>query len=258
MPTPVSAPLDTSSSSTPAGSTSLTMLKGLTVLELVASRSGPFAVGDVAQVLDMDKSTASRLLASLRTAGYLRQDRDRRYRLTSKLLFLTRNFIPAEHVRGVARDAASELHRVFDEAVHVASVEAGEIVFVDYLESSLAVQIRLPTVPAPLHLTAIGHAALASMPTDQRADALRLSAEAAGTTLETVDTEELRASITVTAERGYAIYTADDVIRIGAAIRGETGQSTGGISVSGPAYRMQGRIEEVGQRLVAATAGVRA
>lgn len=145
-------------------------------------------VGEIATALTMDKSTVSRLLASLRTAGYVRQRTDRRYRLTSKLLFLACNFIPGEHLRDVARDSALKLHSTFSEAVHVAAVDGGEVVFVDYRESPHAVRTQLPTIPAPLHLTAIGRAVLSRMTSSARASALEESARAAGSRLVDIDT----------------------------------------------------------------------
>ncbi|WP_158600652.1 IclR family transcriptional regulator [Tessaracoccus antarcticus] len=236
---------------------SLTMLKGLRILEHVATQSEPLAVGDVASALDLDKSTVSRLLAALRTAGYVRQAPDRRYQLTSKLLFLTRNFRPAEHLRDIARAAAQQLHEALQETVHVASISSGEIVFVDFLESPHAVRIQLPTVPSPLHVTAIGRAALSRMSTDDRLRALHESAVAAGLPLADVDTAELRESLTIASQRGYATYNSgDEVIRVAAAITNETGEPVGGISVSGPAYRIRDEVGAIGQMLVTVASGV--
>lgn len=238
-------------------SASLTMLKGLSILELVAGHTGSLAVGEVAAALAMDKSTASRILASLRDAGYVRQGRDRRYRLTSKLLFLTRNFDPGVHLRDVAREVAASLHQQFQEAVHVAAVDAGEVVFVDFLDSPLAVRTQLPTVPSPLHLTAIGQAVLAQLGDSACASALHESAAAAGVAADQVDTRDLRASLAAARERGYAVYRRDDVTRLAAAVLDDARCPIGGISVSGPAFRVDPRTEEIGGRLRSAAAGVR-
>lgn len=250
--------LGTQTSGNSRTSHSLTMLKGLTVLEYVASRTGTLSVGEVAEALTIEKSTVSRLLSSLRTAGYVRQGADRRYQLTSKLLFLTRNFIPAEHLRDVAREAALGLHRSFDEAIHVAALDGGEIVFVDFLESPLAVRIQLPTVPAPLHLTAIGRAMLAQMSDAASTIAVGQSEIAAGAALTDAAAAELEDSLERTRQRGYAVYNADDdVTRLAAAIVNESGEPVGGISVSGPSYRVDGRAEAIGHALVAQVAQVR-
>lgn len=229
---------------------SLTMLKGLQVLEYVASHSGSLAVGEVSAALNIEKSTTSRLLASLRSAGYVRQGQDRRYQLTSKLLFLTRNFIPAEHLREVAREAAVGLHGAFEETVHVAAIDKGEIVFVDFLESPLTVRIQLPTVPAPLHLTAIGRAMMARMTADHYQSALDESLIASGAPLGRAEIDELTSSVDQARKLGYAVYTkGDDVTRVAVAITNQTGTPVGGISVSGPSYRIGGQIAAIGQAL---------
>ncbi|RFA23222.1 IclR family transcriptional regulator [Subtercola boreus] len=257
MPTSPQDDLGAGSVRTRDNSSSLTMLKGLAILEFIASHTEPLAVGDVAVALEMDKSTVSRILAALRTAGYVRQDRDRRYQLTSKLLFLTRNFIPAVHLRDVAREAAASVHEQFQEAVHVAAIDMGEIVFVDFLDSPLAVRTQLPTIPSPLHLTAIGHAALSQMNGNALTTALRESAISAGVALADVDTLQLRTSLAEAQMRGYAVYrNGDDVTRLAAAILNETGDPVGGISVSGPAFRVDPCVEEIGSRLHAAVSVV--
>lgn len=234
------------------------MLKGLRILEHVAAHSGPLAIGEIATDLHLDKSTVSRVMKTLRTAGYVRQGKDSRYQLSSKMLFLTRNFQPADHLRDAAHPSAVQLCAEFQETVHVAAIDTGEIVFVDFLESPHAVRIQLPTVPSPLHLTAIGRVALSHMPVSARARALHESVLAAGASLVDVDTSELRESLDLAARRGFATYSSgDDVIRLAAAILSETGEPVGGISISGPAYRIGGHIDQIGQRLVSVAAGIK-
>lgn len=232
----------------PIKTSSQTMLRGLSILEYVAAHTESVAVGEVTEALGLEKSTTSRLLAALRTAGYVRQRKDRSYQLTPKLLFLTRNFVPAEHLREASRAAVEELHESLDEAVHLAAIDGGEIVFVDFLDSSHAVRSQTPTTPSPLHLTAIGRAALSSMAGERRSTALRESAIAAGVPGDTIDLAELEESFRLARSRGFVTYTAgDDVVRIAAAITSATGEPIGGLSVSGPEYRLRDRIEEIGR-----------
>jgi IclR family acetate operon transcriptional repressor len=232
---------------------SQTILKGLAILEFVASQTDSVGVGEVAQALEFEKSAASRMLAALRDAGYVRQGEDRRYELTSKLLHLTRNFVPAKHLRETARAAVEQLHVDVDEAIHVAVVNGGEIVFVDFLDSSRVVRSQLPTTPAPLHLTAIGRAALSRMRPNEQRTAIRESSIAAGVTLDEINLGELEESLALARKRGYATFNnGDDVTRVAAPILNQDGTPIGGVSLSGPDYRLGDRVDELGKRLVAA------
>lgn len=197
-------------------------------------------------------------MKTLRTAGYVRQGQDLRYQLSSKMLFLTRNFQPAEHLRDAAHPAAVRMSEEFQETVHVAAIDTGEIVFVDFLESPHAVRILLPTVPAPLHLTAIGRAILSHLPEPSRTGAIHESAFAAGVSPEDADTKELRSSLELATRREFATYVSDDdVVRVAVAILSESGEPIGGISISGPAYRIGDRLDDIGDRLVIIAAKIK-
>ena len=68
---------------------SQTVMKALTVLEYIAEGGREMGVNEVAHGLEMDSSTAYRLMATLNVRGYLRQDPNtNKYRVGLRVLFL--------------------------------------------------------------------------------------------------------------------------------------------------------------------------
>jgi IclR family transcriptional regulator, acetate operon repressor len=236
-----------------------TLLRGLVVLESVAHESSQngISVTEVAALTGLDKSTVSRTLAALRDAGYLRQDARRRYRLTSKLARLAEGHLWTADLRNVAEAHLERLHERFDEELHLAILDGGEMVFIDYRPSTKSVRSNLPTVPAPAHLTAVGRAVLAALPHDERASVLQEAVRVSGEKLDRSVATELSEEIAISQRRGWAGYDAgDDVTRIAAAILDGTGAPIGALCLAGPSYRLAQRTPELAREVVAAAQGI--
>lgn len=231
-----------------------TLLRGLVVLECVANASARTGVGvtQVANTIGVDKSTVSRTLAALRDAGYLRQDPSRRYRLTSKLARLAEGHAGREELREVAREHIERLHADFDEEVHLAVLDGGEMVFIDYLPSSRSVRSTLPTVPAPAHRTAVGRAVLAQLSHEERSIVLRHAVRAAGESLGRAERDELSDQLEITQRQGWAtIDEGDDITRVAAAVADVEEHPVGALCLSGPSFRLAERTAEMARRVIA-------
>lgn len=243
--------------SPPAAATSNMLLRGLAVLEGVATSQSSRGIGvtEIAAKTGLDKSTASRILAYLRDAGYVRQDGYRRYRLTAKLSQLATSYSDIADLLVVCRPHLESLHETFDEEVHLAVVDGGHMVFVDYIASSQVVRSTLSTTQRLVHETAAGYAALSLMSSTERVQALELSAAAAGTTFSPAELGAIEAELDTARERGWAGYDANDgVTRFAAPIVDETGAPIAALCVSGPSYRVTPRSAEFAAAVVAAAA----
>ncbi|WP_195909017.1 IclR family transcriptional regulator [Microlunatus sp. Gsoil 973] len=225
--------------------------RGLAVLELVA-RAGKDGVGvtEVAAQVGLDKSSASRILATLGELGYVRQDINRRYFTTPKLGKLAHRRPGVQDVAALARDRLEELHAQHDEAIHLAVVNGGEMLFLDYLQTTKAVRTEIPMVPRPIHEVAVGIAVLAAVDHDERTQLMRESMAAAGRRLGRAERVALSAQVEQAQERGWAtIENNDDITRVAVALVDASGRPVGAISMSGPSYR----IDPVFDRIAADT-----
>ena len=77
------------------------------MLEAVAAQGGFSGLADIASRTGMDRSTTYRMLTTLVSAGYVRQEAaTRRYALTYRVVSLSRNLLADDEITG-SRDACS-------------------------------------------------------------------------------------------------------------------------------------------------------
>jgi DNA-binding IclR family transcriptional regulator len=246
---------------TPAtgAATTRTLLRGLEVIEALsgvdAVGTGPSAIGEA---IGLDRGTVSRLLRTLVSAGWVRQDvATRRYRLSSKILRLAANVRVHLDLRVAAAPYLPRMRDQLGETVHLGVMEDLGVVYLDKLESPSSIQLvsRVGQV-MPLHTTALGKAILAALPDVER-DARIARMDFAPRTDRTITSAAaFREEIEITRSRGYAIDDRENEplgACVAAAIVGPSRRPVGAISVSGPHYRIRGRFEEIG-RVVRSTA----
>lgn len=239
----------------PAAQTANMLLRGLAVLEAVATSASSRGVSVTEIALDtgLEKSTASRILSFLRDAGYLRQDGYRRYRLTAKLSQLSAGYSDIEDLLVVARPHLESLHEEFDEEVHLAVLDGGHMVFVDYIPSSQVVRSTLSTTQRLVHETAAGRAALCLLDRPARMRALELSAAGGDLELTEAYVERTMRELDEARERGWAGFDADDgVTRFAAPIVDTDGDPIAALCISGPSYRVLPREAEFAAAVVTA------
>lgn len=88
------------------------------VLDLYSPQRPSLSIAEVAEELDLARSTAHRLLAALRLSGYLRQDgRSGRYLVGARVLNLAQAYSAAEDLRAVARPHLDRLFAKTNETV---------------------------------------------------------------------------------------------------------------------------------------------
>lgn len=228
-----------------------TLLRGLSLLELIADDPRGGGVTELARATGLDKGTTSRLLATLREAGYIRQDPgDRRYRVSSKVLRLSQSYSEQLDLRAVAHPHLLGLRDDVDETVHLGVVEGDRVTYIDKVEATRSVRlVSRVGHREPVHSTALGRAmlsALAAPERRQRLSELELTRRTERTVIGTAALLEL---LTESAERGYAVDDEEnqhEVTCVAAAIVDVLGAPIAAISVSGPSYRMSPRVAEIG------------
>jgi IclR family acetate operon transcriptional repressor len=235
------------------------LLRGLAVLESVArsgSRRG-VSVTEVSLDTGLEKSTASRILSILRDSGYLRQDGYRRYRLTARLSQLSVGYSDIEDLLAVARPHLEALHEAFDEEVHLAVLDGGYMVFVDYIPSSQVVRSTLSTTQRLVHETAAGRAALCLLDREARHHALELSSAGGDVQLSDADIDRIMGELDEARERGWAGFDANDgVTRFAAPIVDSEGSPIAAMCISGPTYRVVPSQEQFATAVMAAAQAV--
>lgn len=231
--------------------------RAITVLEILA-RSGGAGVSEVATELKVHKSTAFRLLAALEERGLVEQTQDRgRYQLGFGILRLA-SAIPARlDLVQQARPVLDELAATVGETVNLAVLREHYAVNVDQARGTAAVSAQNWVGElTPVHATSSGKVLLAHLPDARRAELLDrtgLPRLTAATVTSRSRLEDLLEKVRVD---GYAASFEELEVGLNAVavpVCDHRASVVGAVSVSGPAYRLDGsRIEEVLPELVAA------
>ncbi|ABG03737.1 transcriptional regulator, IclR family [Rubrobacter xylanophilus DSM 9941] len=215
--------------------------RAITVLEFLA-RNGWSGVTEVANELGIHKSTAYRLLTTLRDRGLVEQDAaTEKYRLGFGLVLLAQSVTAGLDILRCARPVCERLSERTGETVTVAVLEDDDAVVIhQQISDASALSVDWTGRATPLHATAAGKIFLLHMPEEQRR---RLLSEPLPryTQNTIVEPGRLLEHIQEIRETGYA-YTIeeleDGLNAVGAPIYASGGAVAGAVTVSGPAFRM--------------------
>lgn len=182
-----------------------TLDKATTVLMLFSSKP-EWGVSEVSRELGVPKSSTHSLLTSLAQTGLLEHTFDNRYRLGWRLLTLSRSLLDGSSLRVHAQPTVQALRSRLDATVHLATLNSGQITYIDKVDGRRSPVIALSAVGsrAPAHCTALGKVLLAYSPSA----ALVEAADASGLRRYTDNTicrlVELQGQLAKIRRHGYA------------------------------------------------------
>jgi IclR family acetate operon transcriptional repressor len=237
------------------------LARGLSALEALAD--GPKSASDVARLLDVNRSTALRLLQELRTLGYVARDSESKEYTTvsARIWALVAN--SPDHVdwSEVVDPILSGLRDEFGEATLMGVPASGSMVYMAFFPSTnpIAVRERLGTV-RPMHCSAIGKAYLANLDAEALDVELGRLSYVGGTEHAPRGPMELREHLEDARRQGFAV-DRDETFAGGSCVAVPVwiGDSLiGAAGISGPSSRFSGdQLEGLGRRLVAEFARMR-
>lgn len=217
----------------------------LQVLLAFAAPPHRFTLTEVTQRMGLEKNQVYRSLKTLEEAGFLRVDTDGRFCLTPVLGVLAAASAESQPTSlvDVAAPFMDRLAAETQESVNL-FVLVGELaVCVDRRDSPQ--RVRVASVlgqSVPLHAGAVPKAILANLPEAEQERILgRLAGYPRYTEHTIVEPARLRQELARIRERGYSVSDGDyDVAArgVGAPVFDHSGQVIGGISVGGPAFRV--------------------
>jgi DNA-binding IclR family transcriptional regulator len=216
--------------------------RALRLLTLVAER-GSVSVSAAAAELGVARSTAHRMLATLLSEGFVRQDPvTKTYGPGRRMLEVGLAALRNLDVRAAARPELEALRDELGETVHLVLLEGTQILFVDSVESNRAVRVGSRTgMTMPAHGTAAGKVILAGLPPDALEE--YLDALPAGLTPRSMeDPAVVREEIRQVGQRGWATNyeeSEDGLSAVAVAIPEPSGITRSSITVSLPAERLR-------------------
>jgi len=237
---------------------SSTVLKALRIIEEVGEHGRGIALSEVAAAVELDRSTAYRLLSTLVDAGYLvRSDDTKRYRLSYKLISISRLLLANTGLDELIRNKLAELSRLTQEAANFSVLDGNEAVIRLRSKGSHLLSVAFKVGDrSHLHCTSIGKVLLAQQ--GERFVESILSRPLPKVASNTItDPNKLRIELEKVRMQGYAfdvLEFADDMCCVAAPLFGADGKLLGGINLSGPSSRLgPERLDELAHVLLKAT-----
>jgi DNA-binding IclR family transcriptional regulator len=215
----------------------LSIQKAFSIIELLASHS-PLGVTEIAQQLELEKSSVSRLLKNLRALGYAMQNADRgQYQLSPRILALAQRYLEGDRLvkeaKPILRDLAAAVHA----SAHLGILVEKDLIIVAKEPSPGRIQVTTRVGGRmTLHASALGKIILAGQPGDTYQSLL--THPLTRYTRHTItDMNKLGKVLEEIRQTGYALEVEEEDLGVGciaAPVRDASGRWIAAISVAGP------------------------
>jgi DNA-binding IclR family transcriptional regulator len=245
------------------GRFSSSLCAGLAMLTCFTPEHPVRGIADMADALDLGRSTTHRYATTLVTLGYLEQGPSRKYRLSSRVSDFGLSLLDSMVVRRRAREHLRELRADTGRTVSLAMLDDGEVSYIDRWQGSRRGQYAVDLGVGlgsrlPAYCSAAGKALLASLPASEQRELvakLRLTRR----TPDTITTKAaLRAELERIAATGDGLVVEDEELLTGrralaAAVRDEQGVPLAAVELAVPAnaYTRKQLIEGIGPMVLA-------
>src|ERR1700733_9585248 len=216
--------------------------RGLTILQSVALSKQPVSLGEIAALLDIDRSSAFRLAHTLRRRGFLSSPAGRKdFILGSAMWTLSRQYDWSNMLVSVAHQELQSLANQINETAHLAIREGTNALFIDSAHANHVIAVAGQTGElVPLYCTAHGKALLADA--DERNLKVQFGTSPLKKYTKTTITsiQALAIECAEIKKRGYATDEAEynpGMRCVAAPIRMTDGSIVGSIGISAPESR---------------------
>lgn len=181
--------------------------RALTMVSCFAN-DAELGISEIAERMDLSKSTTYGLINTLTVFGYLEQTENKKYRLGLKLFELGNLVQSRMDIRMEAKPYCQLLADKYRTTVHLATFSEGEIIYIDKVDNNSSVVVYSQIGKrAPMYCTGVGKAILAFLP-EEYVEKYVASTSLLPVTEHTITTrEKLLEELSKIRERGYA---ADD------------------------------------------------
>ncbi|RDI54614.1 IclR family transcriptional regulator [Nocardia mexicana] len=210
------------------------------LLELVADAGGEATLSQLAEASGLPQPTIHRLLRTLITGGYIRQQPSRRYSLGPRLIRLGET---AGRVLGAsARPHLTRLRDLTGETSNMAVLDGDQVVYVAQVPSPHAMRMFTEVGQrVDLHCTAVGKAVLATLAPEESDRILSRISMSPRTTHTITDPSVMRTEVDRIRIQGYAVDDGEQEIGVRCfAVAIPNAPTRAAISISGPQARVSG------------------
>jgi DNA-binding IclR family transcriptional regulator len=226
-----------------ASDSNRTLEKGLDMLFEFTEQTPVLSVKDMVAELDLPRSTAYRLLETLKNKKLIQESGPGRYRLGLSILQLAKVATVGMELVNLALSAMEELSQETDETVILTGLIDDRAICIDRIESTQPIKLTFERGRVqPLHVGASAKILLAYLDEEKQRDII----DKLWRNGMIVDRNEYKQKLSTIKENGYAI--SNEEIDLGAwaaaaPLFGVSGNILAGITVAGPKFRIDDKKE---------------
>jgi IclR family transcriptional regulator, KDG regulon repressor len=228
----------------PAGRRGQVAERALIALEALADAPGGLSVTELGRQLGVDKSTAHRLLGTMRARGFARLNPStQRYSLGFRIISLGSAAARDLDLTAIARPFLEALSRQTGEGTSLAVLSEGQVLFLARVTGSgvLSVNQHVGT-RMPAHCSALGKAMLAGFGEHEQIDRLLGAGPFSRYTPRTITSPgDLYRHLELVRQRGWALDDEEFAVGLrclAAPLRDATGDVVAAVGISGPTSRI--------------------
>lgn len=218
------------------------LAKGLGVLRAFSAQRRTMTIGEVAKAVDINKSSAQRMVFTLEQLGYLRKHPlTRRYQLTPRVMEIGFNYIAGHALIEVANPFLSELSNVTTETVCLTEPDQLDMIYIARFVSAQYVPVHMPIGSRiPMYCTASGRAFLSALPESESQSVIERSIRVPHTAHTVTEISAIQEALNLARLRGYAVNMEElflGDLNIAAPVIAGNGRPIGSIHVVAPTGR---------------------
>lgn len=229
--------------------------KAIDILSLFDAQNPELGTTEIAEALEMPKSTAAGLIYTLKVNGCLEQNsQSRKYRLGFKLVELSNTLLNQMGLRQAALHYLEMLRDSCNEGVNLAIPDGGEVVYIERLFGTNILGMRSEIGKRePIHSTALGKAILSCQSDVEINNLIKRFGLPPITPNTITDKEQFIANIQLSRERGYALDNEENELGgrcVAAPVIDFNAHPVAAISISAPIQRFpESRIPVYGEKV---------
>ena len=230
-------------------------------MELLVTKN-EFQVSQLCRLLKTPKTTVHRMLLTLESLGYVQQNpQTLGYIASIKIFHLGGQVVQNLNFVEIAKPLMIELSRKTGEATNLGILHNIDTICIDKVESKQHLKLDQPIgSTAKAYQTAMGKAILAYLPDEERAQLFSKHGISPSTSKSLKTVSAIEKDLQRIRERGYSVDNEESVIGVrcvGAPIFDHNSKVIVGMSISGPAFRIQRKnIESLAKLVTEAAASI--
>ncbi len=219
------------------------VVRACAILRILAKDNEPLRVGEIAKRMELDRTTAYRIVVTLENCGFIeKKPGTKEYKLGVAAFEIGSAYQRTTDLYSVARPVMIELAAALQEAVHWAVLNGHQTVCIDKIDSprGLGTTSKIGR-SAPLHCSSVGKVLLAFQPDERRAAILESIKLTRFTERTITSVDVLHQEINRIRRRGYCVTYGEgeiDMACVAAPIFDHARNVIAGLSIGGPIHRM--------------------